>query len=297
MHILGLNIGHNATACLLRDGKIISCVSEERFSRIKNHSGIPFKSINWILKDSKMEMKDMDMLVLDDHYTIDKYPDFGKKFVNFYKKKSFFQKRMSDIAYNSPRLYKFLKFFKKSKKNLYKIKAQLSRQLRFPLNKIAMIDHHIAHSYSTCFNLPRNKKMLVFTLDGEGSGVSASVNIFENGKIKVLSRTPKEASLGYLYSTTTLYLGMKPLEHEFKVMGLAPYAKEHNVSRVYDKIKNLFVIDENLGFKARHNMIFNDLFLNKNMKFERFDCIAGAVQKLVERLTCEWVEKAIKKQA
>ena len=131
MHILGLNIGHNATACLLRDGKIISCVSEERFSRIKNHSGIPFKSINWILKDSKMEMKDMDMLVLDDHYTIDKYPDFGKKFVNFYKKKSFFQKRMSDIAYNSPRLYKFLKYWKISMviSLMFKNKLMISIQI------------------------------------------------------------------------------------------------------------------------------------------------------------------------
>ena len=66
MYILGLNIGHNATACLLKDGKIISCISEERFSRIKNHHGIPYNSIQFILNEEKIKLNDVDLIVLDD---------------------------------------------------------------------------------------------------------------------------------------------------------------------------------------------------------------------------------------
>ena len=34
MKILGLNIGHNATAALLDDGQIVAAVQEERLNRI-----------------------------------------------------------------------------------------------------------------------------------------------------------------------------------------------------------------------------------------------------------------------
>ena len=84
-----------------------------------------------------------------------------------------------------------------------------------------LIDHHFAHSLAPCFNLPNNKKTLIFTLDGEGSGTCATVSVFDGKNLRVLSRSRKNASLGYLYAITTIYLGMKPLEHEFKVMGLS----------------------------------------------------------------------------
>ena len=39
---------------------------------------------------------------------------------------------------------------------------------------------------------------------------------------------------------TTLILGMKPDEHEYKVMGMAPYSKSSYSDEVYNKVyKNL----------------------------------------------------------
>lgn len=175
------------------------------------------------------------------------------------------------------------------------LKSNLSDLLDFPKDKIMVIGHHYAHSLSPGFNLPRNKKTLVFTLDGEGSGLSGTVSIFDGRNTKVISRTKKSASLGYLYSIATIYLGMKPLEHEFKVMGLAPYAKTHNIDKIYSKFKDLIWIDNNLSFQSKFNMPFADSFFSKEMKFVRFDVVAGAVQKLTEELICAWVAKAIEK--
>ena len=45
------------------DGKIIGCVSEERFSRIKNHFGFPFKSIEYLLKNEGINGKDIDYII------------------------------------------------------------------------------------------------------------------------------------------------------------------------------------------------------------------------------------------
>ena len=40
----------------------------------------------------------------------------------------------------------------------------------------------------------------------------------------------------------TLLLGMKPSQHEYKVMGLAPYASDYEIKKAYDAaFKNLFI--------------------------------------------------------
>lgn len=301
MHILGLNIGHNATACLLTDGKIVECVSEERFSRIKNHSGIPFRSIEYLMKHNGLTLSEVDHIVFDQHYEIESDPYMGKRIMENYTNKSFKNKIISKLGYRRPELYHNLLSIKRSLKPIEKREHRLrrlshgiSRALQFPIDKIMVIDHHLAHAMATCFNLPQDKKTLIFTLDGEGNGTCATVSIYDGREIKVISRTNKRASLGYLYGNATLALGMKPLEHEFKVMGLAPYAKEHNIAKVYPRFKELIRLGEGLEFTSEFEMIFSDNFFLDEMKFVRFDIVAGAVQKLAEELVTAWVQKAVK---
>ncbi len=50
MIIVGINAAHNATASLLKDGKILASVSEERLTRVKNQSGIPYLAIKECLE-------------------------------------------------------------------------------------------------------------------------------------------------------------------------------------------------------------------------------------------------------
>ena len=54
MNILGLNIFHaDTSACLVIDGKIVSAVEEERFTRIK-HMLDPINSIKFCLENSNL---------------------------------------------------------------------------------------------------------------------------------------------------------------------------------------------------------------------------------------------------
>ena len=48
MLILGINDTHDASACLIRDGKIEDVIMEERLSRKKGISSLPIKSIKYI---------------------------------------------------------------------------------------------------------------------------------------------------------------------------------------------------------------------------------------------------------
>ena len=88
----------------------------------------------------------------------------------------------------------------------------------------------------------------------------------------------------------TLYLGMRPDEHEFKVMGLAPYSKQKYVDQVFNKIRQINKID---GMRIIHDKRPQDLYsyLHGQWVDERFDNIAGGVQKLTEVLGCGVVKQ------
>lgn len=297
MYILGINPGHNGTAALLKDGKIISCMSEERFSRIKNHFGFPFKAINYCLSDAKITPKDLDHVVLgiligDSIY---KQGHTDENFMNNYTgKKGLF----SRMAYRHPSLVSPLIGLKHIQYTFQRVNRkrdtirEISKHYGIDKKKIYYIEHHKAHALAPCFNL--EEKTLVFTLDAEGDDLCATVNIFDKGNLRRISETPKSASLGYLYAIVTIYLGMKANQHEFKVMGLAPYAKKDKVDKVCNELKKIIWVD-GLKFKSKFRMQYFDEYIKDKMKFVRFDVMAGAVQKLTEELTYQWVKNAITK--
>ena len=176
-------------------------------------------------------------------------------------------------------------------------KRFVAKDLGLDLEKVKCFDHHLCHAASAYYASSFNKeKALVLTLDGEGDNFCASVNIFNRKKIKVLSRTPREDSLGYIYYDLTRFLGMKGNEHEYKVMGLAPYAKLEYVNKLWEKVDKIVKVDkEKLVFKCIFNTTDTKRYLKKEMIEVRFDVLAGLFQKLVEEKTLEWVKAAVKK--
>ncbi len=68
MIILSVHDGHNASAALLIDGKIVGAVQEERFTRIKNDFTCPHRSIKWLLNSNHLYAKDLSKVVLCNHH-------------------------------------------------------------------------------------------------------------------------------------------------------------------------------------------------------------------------------------
>ena len=48
-NILGINLSHNSSVCVLKDGKIDFFLEEDRFSRQK-YDGVPLESIKYVSK-------------------------------------------------------------------------------------------------------------------------------------------------------------------------------------------------------------------------------------------------------
>lgn len=59
-NILGIHTGHNSTATLLQDGKIIQCISEERFNRKKNYNGFPTEAVRQTMHNQNIKAEDID---------------------------------------------------------------------------------------------------------------------------------------------------------------------------------------------------------------------------------------------
>src|SRR2546423_6249734 len=64
MIVLGINETHCATAAVLRDGRIVGCASEERFTRLKNDAGYPRLAVDALLRELSLTPRDIDLVAL-----------------------------------------------------------------------------------------------------------------------------------------------------------------------------------------------------------------------------------------
>lgn len=309
MYILGISPDHNSTAALLKDGRIIACVSEERFVRIKNFFGIPKKSIEFCLKFAGITAGDLDLVVVSSQVP-PPLVDWGfenKASVNSYQLlKKGYSFLTSQVEWKLP-------FFRRIDELIYKIAAKVMkgsinreriRKFREVINvsqdKFLFLDHHQNHAVTALYGAPflneGTDELLVFTADAEGDGLAATVSVYKNNQLVRIGKTSLNNSVGNFYSAVTQFLGMKPGEHEYKVMGLAPYAPKEDTAKVFDIIKDWIVVDKkNLSFKTIVNAHQFLKLCYLKLSEKRFDHIAAAAQKLLEERVLELIQAAVKK--
>ncbi len=60
MYILGINAYHgDAAAALIKDGRIVAAVEEERFNRVKHCAGFPTEAVRYCLKVAGIRIEDV----------------------------------------------------------------------------------------------------------------------------------------------------------------------------------------------------------------------------------------------
>ena len=217
MKILGVRYGHDASAALIIDGKIIADVAEERFSRIKNDTSFPIKAIEYCLEEGKISSEELDILAISS----DNFPPIFKVFFEF--PETVLQK-IEPKGIN--KLKKRIEVFLKGGSflpvlPLYQKPFRLSEKCN-----IYLCEHHLAHAASAYYTSGlKNEKVLIATMDGRGDLVSNAIWIGENNKISLLKKWDGESSIGWFYANVTEALMWRQSSDEWKVMGLAPYGK------------------------------------------------------------------------
>ena len=301
--VLGVSESHVSTACLLRDGKIVACVSEERLNRIKSWSGFPSLAVREVLRLAGLEADNVDRVVLHG-YSPWMYGWYSGENQSDAKSRGLLSMResLSKALYRQPAIWFAYQLLRDRVYRAQVYQRWNRDRLQFassesgvPLDRIICTDHHLCHAYAGLHGIlgqPRGE-YLVLTNDGHGDDCCATVSIYRNGVWQRLATTPNEHSLADVYMTITRYLGMKPDEHEYKVMGLAPYASPDNVERVLALLKPL-VWRTGLKFDSLVPDQVYYYYIKEHLEGQRFDSIAGAVQQLTEMLLQEWVVEAIR---
>lgn len=286
--VLGIHDGHNASACLLKEGSLVAALAEERITRSKNDCGYPKEAVEAVLRIAGCHPTELDGVALGSRFMHHKEFFYGW---DWYRKD--YHDQLEDLEKSSNKQKYLLET------RLAERKSQIRNHVGVAIGKIHVIDHHDAHAASAYFGCPwisQPGKTLVLTLDGSGDGVCATVNVCEGAEIRRIAETPSSASIGKIYSRITFLLGMKPWEHEYKVMGLAPYADEAGWRKSYRAIRPLIEIDEgSLVFRPGTHLWTNYCYgyLRSALETHRFDWICGAIQKVTEELVVQWVKNAV----
>ena len=111
MYIIGINSHHpDSSACIIKDGKLIAAVEEERFTRIKHWAGLPVLSIRHCLNEAKIKLSEVEYI------SVNRDPE-----ANFFEKFKFILRQRPSYKLILDRL-KFRKKYKDNKKMIMKEK-------------------------------------------------------------------------------------------------------------------------------------------------------------------------------
>ena len=219
-YILGIQVGHDAAAALIVDGKIIADVAEERLTRVKNDSSFPLNAIAFCLDYVGIKAEDLDAIAIPNCYlnpSVQVFFDIAKKQLPKENRtvKSRLKQTVLQYVLNSKRTDTTLP--------IYQEQIKIS-----PECKVILIDHHRAHAGSAYYTSGHNEeRVLVVTMDGIGDYTSVAIWKGEANRLECLKSWGGEASLGWFYSNCTEALGWRHGSDEWKTMGLAPYGKVH----------------------------------------------------------------------
>lgn len=297
MYVLGIHDGHNSGACILQDGKVAAAVSAERLSRVKNDTGYSAAAVAEVLRIAGIKPSDVSIVAIAS--TQRSTREWFMQTDSWYKPRLPGIVAGAEFAFPPLRsLYPAINFvtrnfIKRVLLNNSSLVAKIKKDFGFENARFSFVDHHLCHAAASYYGRPWNDDTLVLTLDGRGDGLCATVSIGSGTEIKRVSSTRGGHSIAEVYLGVTSFLGMKPLEHEYKVMGLAPYASSQHGDRAAGIFEGLISINDDLSFSSKIRTNVSYYWIRKRFAQQRFDNVAYAVQKFTEGLAVEWVRKAV----
>jgi carbamoyltransferase len=316
MKILGIHDGHNASAALLLDGQPAAVLSEERLTYRKNEMGFPILAIKECLRLASVSPAEIDVVAFSSrslpiHYLrikrefaftvrdwLDEQEQYWKPLIfEGRRNEAYLQSLLENPRFQESQTYSFegvpyVLTPEENENHLTRIRLQtLEEHFGVSPDKVVRFDHHTCHAHYAYYGSPfRGARTLVVTADGGGDGTNATLSVAEGDELSELARN-NETDLARIYRYITLLLGMKIGEHEYKVMGLAPYASEYEIRKTDKVFRDLFhVPDLMVQYRKRPDDLF--FHFRDALADCRFDGIAGGVQQMVETVGAEWLAKA-----
>lgn len=322
MTILGISDSHEAHACIVRDGHLLAVMAEERFSRLKADIGYPKRSIEAVLAISRIDPREIDRVVFAGAkgqpfqrlYKINALcgvKDWIRQCREFWGPKLLDGKPLTalddfeimkrvrdpdDLAADP--YFPFLERIRgrdpREHDDIFNAlrREVVCRHLGINPEIVTWYRHEDCHKAYGYWSAPfAGERALVFTIEGGGDDSSATVSTMDAHGITEHWKS-NAVQLGRLYRYVTLLLGMKPAQHEYKVMGLAPYGSEYHGKRSLEFFRT---INRVVGTEIHDTKAVRDLYFSVRdaLEGERFDGIAWGLQEYLEEMLCGWVRNNV----
>ena len=275
---------HDSAACISYGNNILAAAEEERFTGIKHDSSFPINAIKWLLSST---VKDISQI----------------QEVHWYENPDTKDDRVNNIFNKRPIKTFFLRQrYNKDRKN--NSPEALLKNLGYT-GKIIYHDHHYSHAAFSYYTSPY-RDAAILTVDGVGEWETTTISIGTGHRIKKLHSVDFPHSLGMLYSTITSYLGFRPNEGEYKVMGLAPYGDHKKylskLQSIFDFNKpSLYLNQKYFTWEYSQKIMFNKKLcrllelpprLPEDTLTQDHKDLAASLQKLYEQEFLKLVKKA-----
>jgi len=252
MYILGISAYyHDSAACIIKNGKIIAAVQEERFTRKKHDQSFPSNAVKYCLKEAGINASELEIVAF-----------YDKPFLKFERILE------SYLTYAPKGLRSFLKAIPLWIKKKLWIKELIKDELNYN-GKILFPEHHASHAASAFYVSPFQEAAFL-TMDGVGEWATTSYGVGKGNNIEMLADIKFPHSLGLLYSAITYYIGFRVNSGEYKVMGLAPYGEPRYKDLIYE---HLIHVKEDGSFKL--DMSYFDYSVGLKMTNNKFNSLFG----------------------
>ena len=285
MYIIGISaFYHDSSVCLFRDNQLIFACEEEKFTGIKHDSSFPEKTLEYIYNYFKITDKNLQAVCY--------YEDPKLKY----------ERVMNNIK---PQWFKNPLYSLKSYLKIRNVAKEVDERLRKISPNVFYSTHHEAHIYYS-FYTSHFQDATCLSIDGVGESDTMSIGLGNDNGIEYASMAKYPHSIGLYYSAMTSFLGFRPNEGEYKMMGLASYG---NPNTYIDVVRKLITyknskLECNLNVFCWHTsdkVMFNEklpelLGIEQRLPEDSIEPIhqdlAAAVQKVYEEILFEVIKTA-----
>jgi carbamoyltransferase len=222
MLILGLNNGVDAGAALIEDGRVLSCINEERLNRQKNFWGPPLLSMESVLRIAGVDARDVD------HVAESSLTSGGGPHLDFTAPPPMKVVTEAISLLPGARSHLVKRVYRRvssGRRRDEEVDARL-RELGCRAPK-RYVEHHHCHAATAYYASPFGDSpddVLIVTADGTGDGICHSfATVDANHRIVRRSESTIYQSIAEPYGYVTHNLGFRYNRHEGKITGLAAY--------------------------------------------------------------------------
>ncbi len=251
MYVLGLTTLGDAAASLICDGEIVAAAEEERFSRVKHHSGFPYLAIQYCLDQAGITIADVSHVAL-----------YWKPWILRHKAMQALKAATISADMFRARVDRGVDQVSKSYLGMLRYPREIRRHFGPSNFKFHYYEHHLCHAASA-FYLSPFESAAVLTMDGTGEDTTTMFSRGDRVSLKPLKRIKLPHSLGQFYSAVTNFIGFDMFAgDEWKLMGLAAYGKP-----VYKEFFSRRVLSANGNGDFHLNIRTLDHHLAKHYQF------------------------------